>query len=187
MNNQNLIICDFKILFDILSEIQDDLNFKLINTTQKNYTNLNLNKSDNYISISKKKIPNLINYIDLEDYPLQVHKLIEIININFLKNRFNQQSDIDIGFYKLNLNSRKLLNNEKILNLTEKEADIILYLKNSKKPVNINQLQSSVWGYNSKLETHTVETHIYRLRKKINDLFNDDKFIISTKDGYIIN
>ena len=187
MNNQNLIICDFKILFDILSEIQDDLNFKLINTTQKNYTNLNLSKSDNYISISKKKIPNLINYIDLEDYPLKVSKLIEIININFLKNRFNQQSDIEIGFYKLNLNSRKLLNNEKILNLTEKEADIILYLKNSKKPVNINQLQSSVWGYNSKLETHTVETHIYRLRKKINDLFNDDKFIISTKDGYIIN
>ena len=187
MNNQNLIICDFKILFDILSEIQDDLNFKLINTTQKNYTNLNLNKSDNYISISKKKIPNLINYIDLEDYPLKVSKLIEIININFLKNRFNQQSDIEIGFYKLNLNSRKLLNNEKILNLTEKEADIILYLKNSKKPVNINQLQSIVWGYNSKLETHTVETHIYRLRKKINDLFNDDKFIISTKEGYIIN
>ena len=129
----------------------------------------------------------MINYIHVEDYPLQVHKLIEIININFLKNRFNQQSDIDIGFYKLNLNSRKLLNNEKILNLTEKEADIILYLKNSKKPVNINQLQSIVWGYNSKLETHTVETHIYRLRKKINDLFNDDKFIISTKDGYIIN
>ena len=187
MNNQNLIICDFQALFDILSEIQEDLNFKLINTTQKNYINLNLNKSDNYLSISKKKIPNLINYIHVEDYPLQVHKLIEIININFLKNRFNQQSDIDIGFYKLNLNSRKLLNNEKILNLTEKEADIILYLKNSKKPVNINQLQSIVWGYNSKLETHTVETHIYRLRKKINDLFNDDKFIISTKEGYIIN
>ena len=55
MNNQNLIICDFQALFDILSEIQEDLNFKLINTTQKNYINLNLNKSDNYLSISKKK------------------------------------------------------------------------------------------------------------------------------------
>ena len=85
MNNQNLIICDFQALFDILSEIQEDLNFKLINTTQKNYINLTLDKSDNYLTISKKKIPNLINYIHIENYPQKISKLIEVININFLK------------------------------------------------------------------------------------------------------
>ncbi len=75
-------------------------------------------------------------------------------------------------------------NNE--LNLTEKEADIVLYLKNSQKPVTINQLQVEVWGHSSKLETHTVETHIYRLRKKISDMFNDYNFIKSSKSGYNI-
>ena len=72
------------------------------------------------------------------------------------------------------------------LKLTEKESKVILFLSKSKKPVNVDQLQSEVWGFNSKLETHTVETHIYRLRKKINNKFNDENFIISKKNGYEI-
>ena len=68
--------------------------------------------------------------------------------------------------------------------MTEREANIVFFLKNSKKPVKISKLQTEVWGHNSKLETHTVETHIYRLRKKINKLFEDENFIINTKDGY---
>jgi len=72
------------------------------------------------------------------------------------------------------------------LNLTEKEADIITFLKKAKKPVSINELQINVWGHNSKLDTHTVETHIYRLRKKISNKFNNDDFIQSTKSGYNI-
>ena len=51
----------------------------------------------------------------------------------------------------------------------------------------IDQLQEKVWGYNSELETHTVETHVYRLRKKINDKFCDNEFIISDKNGYFLN
>ena len=74
-----------------------------------------------------------------------------------------------------------------MLKLTEKEANIIIYLSDSKKIVDIKQLQSKVWGYNSKLETHTVETHIYRLRKKILECFKDKNFIISKKNGYEIN
>ena len=70
--------------------------------------------------------------------------------------------------------------------MTEKEADIIIFLKNSKKPVSIDELQTHVWGHSSKLDTHTVETHIYRLRKKISKKFNNNKFIISTKEGYNI-
>ena len=88
--------------------------------------------------------------------------------------------------YKLNLNSRKIFYKNKILDLTEKETDIIIFLKNSKKPVTISQLQTEVWGHSSKLETHTVETHIYRLRKKISDIFSNDDFIKSSKLGYII-
>ena len=70
--------------------------------------------------------------------------------------------------------------------LTEKEMKIITFLNNSKGPVTINKLQSEVWGYKSKLETHTVETHVYRLRKKVEKKFNDKFFIISLKNGYKI-
>ena len=72
------------------------------------------------------------------------------------------------------------------LSLTEKESDIIIFLKKSEKPVSIDELQTKVWGHSLKLDTHTVETHIYRLRKKINNKFNNDNFIISTKLGYNI-
>jgi DNA-binding response OmpR family regulator len=72
------------------------------------------------------------------------------------------------------------------LKLTEKEINTITYLSNSNKPVNIEELQKMVWSYQSDIETHTVETHIYRLRKKILNTFNDNEFIISKKNGYQI-
>jgi len=186
MNNQILIIYDFPVLFDILNEIKKNLNFKLLNTSKTEYSKLQSGISENFLIITKKKISNLENQIVIDNYPLRMKKLIETININFLKIRFNQQSDINLGSYKLNLNSRKMFDDNYELNLTEKEADIIIFLKKSEKPVTINQLQTEVWGHNSKLETHTVETHIYRLRKKISDVFNNDSFIKSTKLGYNI-
>ena len=73
------------------------------------------------------------------------------------------------------------------LKLTEKEINSIIYLLKAKKPVKIRELQSNVWGYQSQLETHTVETHIYRLRKKISKVFKDENFILSKDDGYEIN
>ena len=73
------------------------------------------------------------------------------------------------------------------LKLTEKETNIIIYLSKIKKPVSIDELQTNVWGYQSELETHTVETHVYRLRKKILKIFDDKKFIISKKNGYQID
>tara|TARA_Y100000996_G_scaffold398979_1_gene367559 strand:- start:475 stop:1038 length:564 start_codon:yes stop_codon:yes gene_type:complete len=186
MNNQILIIYDFPILFDILNEIKTNLNFKLLNISKSEFSKTQFNKFENFLIISKKKILKLENQILIESFPIKITKIIETININFLKNKFNQQSEIDIGAYKLNLNSRKMFNENNELNLTEKEADIVLYLKNSQKPVTINQLQVEVWGHSSKLETHTVETHIYRLRKKISDMFNDYNFIKSSKSGYNI-
>ena len=72
------------------------------------------------------------------------------------------------------------------LKLTEKEIGSIMFLFKAKKPVKVNELQQKVWSYRSDLETHTVETHIYRLRKKILNKFKDNNFIISTADGYQI-
>ena len=79
-----------------------------------------------------------------------------------------------------------MLINDTKLKLTEKEINTITYLSKSKKPVSIDELQSQVWSYQSDIETHTVETHIYRLRKKIFNIFNDKEFIISKKNGYQI-
>jgi DNA-binding response OmpR family regulator len=72
------------------------------------------------------------------------------------------------------------------LKLTEKEISIILYLFKKKTPISIKELKKNVWQYHSGIETHTVETHIYRLRKKIDKTFNDKNFILSKKDGYQI-
>tara|TARA_B100002051_G_C16526582_1_gene530493 strand:+ start:148 stop:711 length:564 start_codon:yes stop_codon:yes gene_type:complete len=186
MNKQNLIIYDFTELFSILNEIKNILNFNILNVSKNEFSELELDDLNNFLIITKNKIPNLENQIILNNYPLKISKIIETININFLKNKFNQQSDIDLGFYKLNLNSRKIYNDKNELDLTEKEADIIMFLKKSKKPVSIDVLQTEVWGHSSKLDTHTVETHIYRLRKKISNKFKNDNFIQSTKSGYNI-
>ena len=184
MNNQNLVIYDFKILYEILREINNYINFKLISVDK--VSDLNLKDQNDYLLISNKKIKNVENQITLNNFPIDIIKLIESINVKFLKKKYSQQSDIDIGDYKLNLNSRKIFNGTKSLNLTEREANIVIYLNNSKKPVKISKLQTEVWGHNSKLETHTVETHIYRLRKKINNIFEDNNFIKSSKSGYVI-
>ena len=183
MNNQTLVIYDFKILFEILTELESHINFSLLNV--KKLTDLNFKTLENYIVISVKK-QNIENQILIDEFPIQINKLVELINIKFLKKNYNQQSQIDIGTYKLNLNSRKIFNKKNSINLTEREANIIIFLYNSKKPVKISKLQTEVWGHNSKLETHTVETHIYRLRKKINNIFRDENFIKSSKAGYTI-
>ena len=108
------------------------------------------------------------------------------INVLLLKKKFNSQSFIKISNYTLDLNSRIISNESNNLKLTEKEINVIVFLSKNKKPQKVNVLQNEVWGYSSELETHTVETHIYRLRKKISDKFKDDNFIVSKNNGYII-
>ncbi len=183
MNNQTLVIYDFKILYEILSELENHINFNLLNI--KKLVELDSKNLNNFLIISGKK-QNIENQIIVDQFPIDINRLVELININFLKKKYNQQSEIDLGTYKLNLNSRKIFNQKNSINLTEREANIVIFLYNSKKPVKISKLQTEVWGHNSKLETHTVETHIYRLRKKINNVFNDENFIKSSKLGYII-
>ena len=132
----------------------------------------------------KKKIKNFKNQIVLDTLPISIFKLFENINLNFLKLKFKNQSNIILGNYLLDINSREMSSQNQKLKLTEMEVKMIIYLFNIKKVVKVDELRLNVWGHQSKLETHTVETHIYRLRKKILRKFNDNKFIISLSGGY---
>ena len=193
MNKQSIIIYDFEILFIILKEIKENLKFEIFNFKKDNEISKLDNSTYGTYLIVVKSLSNFINkdiekkklYL-IENLPIKIDKFIEKINIQLLKQKYNYQSEIRINKYKLNLNSREISLNKKLIKLTEREIDIILFLNENKKPINIDILQKEVWGYSSELETHTVETHIYRLRKKLKDKFNDEEFILSLKKGYQI-
>tara|TARA_B100002052_G_C15663822_1_gene498534 strand:- start:49 stop:651 length:603 start_codon:yes stop_codon:yes gene_type:complete len=183
---QNLIIYNFNSLYHILEEIGLDLNFNIIFVDNENSLNEQLSKFNSYLVISNKKNLNISNQFVLDKVPINIFKLVEKINIEFLKIQFSSQSEVKVNNYIINLNSREMLINNNKLKLTEKEINTIIHLSKSNKPVTINELQEKVWSYQSDIETHTVETHIYRLRKKILNTFNDNEFIISKKNGYQI-
>ena len=187
MNLKKLIIYDFKELFKILYEIKKELNYEIIEILAENSLNISLNKKNDHLVIVKKLVKNLNNQILITSLPIKLPKLIEKLNIEFLKRNFHSQSELKIQKYNLDINSRELIFKDKKIKLTEKESHIILYIANSTKPVSIEDLQSNVWGYHSDLETHTVETHVYRLRKKISATFDDNDFINNEKNGYQIN
>ena len=186
MSNQNLIIYKFNLLYHILEELDLDLNFKIILVDSENSLNKLIKNLSNYLIISNKKYSDISNQFILVNTPINIFKLVEKINIEFLKKHYNSQSEVKINNYIIDLNSREMLKDSIKLKLTEKEINTITYLSKSEKPVSINELQEKVWSYQSDIETHTVETHIYRLRKKILNIFNDNKFIVSEKNGYKI-
>ncbi len=186
MTNQNLIIYKFSSLYHILVELGLDLNFSIIHVDTENLLYKKTKILNNFLIVSNKKHSIDNNHIFLENLPISIFKLIERINIEFLKTQFITQSKIKINNYIIDLNSREILLKNLKLKLTEKEINTIIYLSEKNKPVSIEELQEKVWSYQSDMETHTVETHIYRLRKKISIFFNDKKFIVSKKNGYQI-
>ncbi len=186
MSIQNLIIYKFSSLYHILEEIGLELNFNIIFVDNENSLNEQVSNLNNYLVISNKNHLDITHQFVLNKTPINIFKLIEKINIEFLKIQFNSQSEMKVNNYIIDLNSREMLINNKKLKLTEKEINTITYLSKSNKPVSIDELQEKVWSYQSDMETHTVETHIYRLRKKILNTFNDNEFIISKKNGYQI-
>ena len=186
MNNQNLLIYQLPYLYEILRELEDYLNFKVIETPSQKRLNEQIKSISNHLILTKNHIPKNKNYIIINDMPIKISMLIEKINIQFLKKKFNDQSEIIINNYKINLNSREIYQDDKKLKLTEKEIQTIIYLSKRTKPITSDELQSKVWRYQKDLDTHTVETHIYRLRKKFLNFFNDNDFIISVKNGYKI-
>ena len=186
MNSRILIIYEYQILYQVFNEISESLNFEIVQSNDKDLKKFNFDQKNNYLIISEKKIEGVKNSLILDNLPIKFEKLIEIININFLKNKFFDQSHIKIGEYNLDLNSRKISFRNKSLNLTERETNLIIFIKDEKN-VTIKQLQKMVWDYSPDLETHTVETHIYRLRKKMKETFEDENFILNTSNGYSID
>ena len=186
MSRQDLIIYNFTELYQILEELGEDLNFNIVFVDTEEFLNKRVKNLNNYLIISNKKYSDIQNQFVLDNLPINVFKLIEKINIEFLKLQFNSQSEVKVNNYTIDLNSREMLTKNIKLKLTEKEINTITYLSKSDKPVGIDELQEKVWSYQSDIETHTVETHIYRLRKKILKAFNDNNFIISEKNGYQI-
>ena len=192
---QNVFIINFDSLYEILEEIKENLSFKVIKFKNEDDFNKN-NDLDimNCLIISKNSFNLLLNkndliennFFDLNNFPLSLRKLLDLINIKLIKLKFNHQSKIIINGYELNLNSKFFSKGNLNLKLTEKEIEIILYLNNTKTKHEVSDLQKYIWGYSTNMETHTVETHIYRLRKKISNLFNDERFILSKKNGYFI-
>ena len=183
---QNLIIYKSIVLYQIFDELSLDLNFKIIfieNEKELNEQSKNLNQ---YLILLYKEYLDDDNQFILNQIPISIFRLIEKINIEFLKKQFNSQAELKVKSYTLDLNSREMIMKNKKLKLTEKEIRTITYLFKSNQPISINELQKKVWGYQSDIETHTVETHIYRLRKKILKTFNDNGFITSEKNGYQI-
>mgnify|MGYP001495695768 FL=1 len=191
---QNVFIINFNSLYEILDEIKGNLSFSI-----KNYNNeddflresgLNLKNSLIISKLNNKlffnKNLNDTNFFDLSLFPIPLIRLVELINIQLIKLKFNKQSKVIIKGYDLNLNSKFISKGNISLKLTEKEIDVILYLNETSSIHGILDLQNNIWHYSPGIETHTVETHIHRIKKKFLQKFEDRNFIISKKSGYQI-
>ena len=186
MNLKKIIVYQDNVLFSILNEIKENFNFEVFKANKKELDNYINTYQNDFILVSKSKVGNFQNQLTLNDKPIKIEKLIEQINLKFLKEKFNSQSDFSVGSYKLNLNSREMIKDNKSIDLTEREINLIIFIYD-KKEVTVKDLQKSVWDYSPDLETHTVETHIYRLRKKMSEVFGDKNFILNNNNGYSIH
>ena len=198
MSDQYIYIIEFPSLYNILFEVKNLFNFKIKNFESsqdfiKAKESLKLNNSNFIIIVNKEiqklsideKIPNK-NIFIIDKLPLRIEKLIYKLNIQLIKQHYNIQSKIIVKEYTLDLNKRIITKQFTELKLTEKEVDIIIFLLKRETAQSISNLQEEVWKYSAGLETHTVETHVYRLRKKFFEKFKDNNFIVSVNNAYKI-
>ena len=187
MNKFNVVLLKLPTLYEILNEIKLELNFNLINFNEKNdQFKKYIEGNPEVLIITSDLKGNFRNFI-LYNKVFKIKNLLQHINILLSKSNYDIKSNILIGGYLVDTNSRTISKNNISLNLTEKEIDLLVYLNNSAFETSIADLQKKVWKQSGNLETHTVETHIYRLRKKIANMFDDNSFIIYTNNGYKIS
>ena len=162
----------------------DILVIELDNNTSLPPTDLKIPK----ILIKKEKEKEKTKYqFDFEaTLPINLIEFKQTIIDLSQKFKFNKNSLIKIKDYILDKNERILIKNSKKIQITEKEVYFIETLFLSTKPLNKNFILENVWKYSKGTDTHTVETHIYRLRQKIKNYFNDNNFIKHTDKGYTI-
>ena len=163
---------DFDVILFHEEALKDKEDKKIINNSNslKICSSNNKNSSNNYDA-----------FLEMPSSLKEINTVVENIAA---KKAFSKNSSIEIKKYLLNKNEKKLSRGENEIILTEKEIQLLDLFLNSKRPISKDKILSSVWNYSSDADTHTVETHIYRLRKKINDKFSDENFIVNTKDGY---
>ena len=183
----------FENLGDYLQNIKDNIIKNIVVTHLSNFESIEQSnfKIDNPIFYLTSKKNNIKVRTKLQRYeliycPFNLKNFIEKINLVYIKSKFVINSKVELLHYTINLNTREISTGQNKLKLTEREKDFLLFLKNSKKPQTIRNILESVWGYTKGIETHTVETHVHRLRKKFLNSFNDNNFIKNNKKGYYI-
>ena len=196
MVNQKLYIINLSNFYDIIKELKEHIDYELLKFDNKEtffdkYNSESISTENSILVVHEKEYNFFVKNINEDQIikfkpPINIFTFIENLNIKFIQKKYQDQSNVNIKDFFLDINSRELKKGKSSLKLTERETDMILFLNKSKKPVNVETLEKEIWQHSSELETHTVETHIYRLRKKIKAEFGSDELIISNKDGYTI-
>ena len=196
MVNQKLYIINLSNFYDIISEVKEHIGYEISKFDNKEIffdkcKSESISTENSILVVKEKEYNFFVKNINEDQIikfkpPVNIFTFIENLNVRFIQKKYQDQSNVNVKDFFLDINSRELKKGESILKLTERETDMILFLNNSKKSVNVQTLEKEIWQYSSELETHTVETHIYRLRKKIKAEFGNDDLIKSDKDGYII-
>ena len=196
MVNQKLYIINLSNFYDILSELKEHINFDLLKFDNKDiffdkYHIKSISIENSILIVSETEYDFFVKNINEDQIikfkpPINILTFMESLNVRFIQKKYQDQSNVNIKDFFLDINSRVLKKDELSLKLTEREAEMLLFLKNSRKPVNVETLEKEIWQHSYDLETHTVETHIYRLRKKIKAEFGNDDLIKSKKNGYTI-
>ena len=196
MVNQKLYIINLSNFYDIISELKEHIGYEISKFDNKEiffdkYKNESFSSENSILVVHEKEYNFFIKNINEEQIikfkpPVNIFTFIENLNVRFIQRKYQDQSSVNVKDFFLDINSRELKKGKSSLKLTERETDMIFFLNNSEKPVNVETLEKEIWQYSSELETHTVETHIYRLRKKIKAEFGNDDLIKSNKNGYTI-
>ena len=190
-----------------LEELKDHLNFNLDFKNNKSFNSedydvilihedyLNINNHKEDLSVEKNSIKILVSKTN-ERFssffhnklllPTTVKDINSLVENSVAKKNYGKNSSIKIKNYILDKNEKKLLKNNINISLTEKEIQLLELFLEQKTPINKEQILKIVWNYAKDADTHTVETHIYRLRKKIKEYFSDENFIENNKSGYFI-
>ena len=196
MVNQKLYIINLSNFYEIISELKEHIGYEISKFDNKEiffdkYKSQSISTENSILIVHEKEYDFFVKNINEDQIikfkpPVNIFTFIENLNVKFIQKKYQDQSNVSVKDFFLDINSRELKKDKLSLKLTERETDMILYLNNSRKPVNVETLEKEIWQHSSDLETHTVETHIYRLRKKIKAEFGNNDLIKSDKDGYII-
>ena len=196
MVNQKLYIINLSNFYNIISELQEHIGYEILKFDSKEiffdkYESKSISTENSILVVHEKEYDFFVKNLNEDQIiklkpPVNIFTFIENLNVRFIQKKYQDQSNVNVKDFFLDINSRELKKGKSILKLTERETDMILFLNNSKKPVNVETLEKEIWQHSSELETHTVETHIYRLRKKIKAEFGNDDLIKSNKNGYTI-